>query len=866
MKATIRQFLVNKGIRRMLLVALTLSFLVAAWDGLTSYVRDMALYLRISIKIPQAGVGTLYYDIGKQYNHEHVSSAFIPADGQFHEIKLWLPVLTTIHHLRFDPPSVTEGQIVINRVELIDRYGRLLNRYDLTRMKPLNQISDFSFENGEVRFGIDAPGNDPYLDIGLDRPILSDRWHFLRMLISGVFLHGLGIFVAGLCLIFVWWRFSDKAIATLVVLALFAAGWFFYQEIRVSRQSAVTSYFQVSMMSDTKGIAKLYYDLGSGINEQDVSKVEVLTTSDIGAKDAFRNYRFKIPGRFFQLRFDPLEGQGKVAIRKAEITDHAGKRLHMIPFDVFKPNEKIKTMENLGNELVIVMHGNAADPQIDILHADLFSPKPLRTFPLWIFLRGVMIKWSLVCLCFFAAVMIKRKYANGINRFIDGDFFQQKLHLFYLGFALALVLAMAAVSYDGGNPDEQAHQQCAAFYADRWLPTAVDDEAVLKTISGFGVSYLFRMEIAYFLAGKMAVLLSNLVKEAYLSLRLFNVLLFGFLVLMAIRRKQGPLLFVLALVATPQVWYVFSYFNGDAFALFIALLISAQLMYSDSLSGQFFNSPGLGVRLSGGIWLGVLIGLLLLSKINYYVYLAFIGLLVSWRLFFESVPDPEGRAGGWPVQMKKGILVATIALCVYLPPTLYDQYINGFQKNEKIGRVVEEKALYEFKPSTLEKEPTKSYRGLALRGKGQSFRAIFLEQDEWRKWSYQSFFGVYGYFLYYSKSAYYIAVSVLLAGVFLFVVFYMAYHSLPWKDLFVLMMVLLFSLLVVGQSMHFSWTADYEPQGRYLFPIIPMVMVGVARLPEIIRRRLIPCVSLCYFLLSVSSFVFSALPFIPKVQ
>jgi len=861
--SAIKKFLLNKGVQRMLLVALTLSFLVAAWDGLTSYVHDMALYLRISIKMPQTGVGTLYYDIGKQYNHEHVSSAFIPADGQFHEIKLWLPVLTTIYHLRFDPPSVQEGQIVINRVELIDRYGRLLNRHDLTRMKPLNQISHFSFENGEVRFGIDVPGNDPYLDIGLDKPILSDRYQFLRMLFSGILLQGMGIFLMGLFLIFIWWRFADKTTATLVILALFTAGWFLHLEIQESRQSAVTSYFKVSMMSDTKGIAKLYYDLGSGINEQDLSKLEVLTTSDIRFKDAFRDYRFKIPGRFFQLRFDPLEGQGKVTIRKAEITDRYGNYLHTVPFDAFKPNEKIKAMENQGKALVVVMHENADDPQIDILHADHYSPKPLETFPFMILLRGILIKWSAVGLCFFVAMAIRRRYAKPVIRLIDGGFSQQKIHLFYLGFTLALILSMAAVSYDGGNPDEQAHQQCAAFYTDRWLPAAVDDEAVLKTASGFGVSYLFRTEIAYFLAGKTALLLSYLVKESYLGLRLFNVLLFSLLVVMAIRRIQGPLLFVLALVATPQVWYVFSYFNGDAFPLFIALLIAAQVTYSDSLSSQFFDSPCLWDRLSGGILLGILIGLMLLSKINYYVYLAFIGLLVSWRLFFEFLPSPTGH---WPLQMKKGILIAVIALCVYLPPTIYDQYINGFQKDEKISKVVEEKALYQFKPSTVKNEPMKSYRGLALKDKGQSFRAIFLEHDEWRKWSFQSFFGVYGYFLYYSKDFYYSAVSVLMAGVFLFVVFYMAYHSLPWKDAFVLSMVLLFSLLVIGQSIYFSWTSDYEPQGRYLFPIIPMVMVGLARLPEMIQRRLIPCVSVCFFMLSASSFVFSALPFIPKAQ
>jgi hypothetical protein len=330
--------------------------------------------------------------------------------------------------------------------------------------------------------------------------------------------------------------------------------------------------------------------------------------------------------------------------------------------------------------------------------------------------------------------------------------------------------------------------------------------------------------------------------------------------MMAIRRTQSSLLFVLCLVATPQLWYIFSYFNGDAFPLFIALLIAVQVMYSDSLSGQYLSSPALWRHASGGVLLGILIGIMLLSKLNYYVYLAFIAFIVIFRLFFESDLQLTDR---WSLQMKKGLLVAVIALFVYLPPFAYDQYINDFQKGEKIGQVIEKHATYNFKPSTVKNNPSDSYRGLALRDKGMKFRQFFLEWDEWRQMTFKSFFGVYGYMNLYSKSYHFKIVSVLLAGVFLFIIFYLAYHSLPIKDTLVLSMVLFFSLLVIGQSVYFSWTADYEPQGRYLFPLLPMVLVGLTRLPDVIRQRFVPCFSLCLFLLSLYSFVFTALLYIP---
>ena len=863
MIAIIKGFLSNRGIRRMIWAALLLSFLLAAWDGLTSYADDMAMYLRISIKAPQPGSGVLFYDIGRQYNQEDLTSSFIPGDGRFHEIRFRLPILKTIHHLRFDPPSVKEGQITINRVELIDHYGRSLRRFDLNRLQPLNQIKQFAFHNGEVRFSIDEPATDPYLDLGLDQPIPISRFQFLRVLLSGILLEGIVIFVIGLLLILIWSRFTDKTTATLVVMALLTAGWFLHQEILESKQGAATSYFKVSMMSDVRGVAKLYYDQGRGINEADMFAVEVLPDKDIHADDAFRDYRFKIPGRFFQLRFDPLESRGKLTIRKMEITDQYGKMLHAVPFDSLKPNADIAALEKRGQELVVVMDEHNADPQIMILHAEDFSPNPSETFPLWIFLRGILIKWAAIGLCLLVAIGIRIRYAQTIIRFIDGSFFQQKMHLFYLGCTLALILAMAVISNPQGNPDEMGHGKCAAYYANHWLPSAVDDEAVLQTISGYGVSYLFRMEIVYFLAGKTAVLLSKVNDSSYLDLRLFNVILFGLLVMIAIRRTQSPLLFILGLVATPQVWYVFSYFNGDAFPLFIALCIAAQVMYSDSLSGQYFNSPALGGHVSGGVLLGTLIGLMLLSKVNYYVYLVFIALILILRLFLES---GSRWTDSLVLQMKKGLLIAGIALCVYLPPTVYDQYINDFHKEEKIDQIVENKASYEFKPSTVKNKPLESYRGLALRDKGVPLSGLFLEWDEWRQMSFKSFFGVYGYMLYYSKSYHFKTILVLLAGVILFIIFHAAYHSLPFKDTLVLLMVLFFSLLVIGQSVYFSWTADYEPQGRYLFPIIPIVLVGLTRLPDVIQRRFVPCFSLCFFLLSLSSFVFTALLYIPKVD
>ena len=138
---------------------------------------------------------------------------------------------------------------------------------------------------------------------------------------------------------------------------------------------------------------------------------------------------------------------------------------------------------------------------------------------------------------------------------------------------------------------------------------------------------------------------------------------------------------VLALVLSPQIWYIFSYFNGDGFAFFIALLLALQLIYPDSLTCRYLNSKTLWDKWSGGVLFGILIGTLLLSKMNYYLYVAFILSMIAWDFISER------RGAQWEenrLRIKKWALVACVALCVSLPPLVYDQYINDFSKNEKI--------------------------------------------------------------------------------------------------------------------------------------------------------------------------------------
>jgi hypothetical protein len=327
------------------------------------------------------------------------------------------------------------------------------------------------------------------------------------------------------------------------------------------------------------------------------------------------------------------------------------------------------------------------------------------------------------------------------------------------------------------------------------------------------------------------------------------------------RKTRNVSLILLALVLSPQVWYVFSYFNGDGFAFFIAFLIALQLIYSESLTSQYLSSNNLFDKWYGGALFGILLGLIPLLKMNYYLYIPFILLIIVLNYIFErkDVLLEKNR-----LRKKKLGFIACVALCISLPPLVYDQYINDFRKNEKIYNFVEKHAMQEFRPSTIKNAPDDSYPGLNLRSKGVSLQEMFLENSYWRKLSYFSFFGLYSYMCLYADSSYYYILSMVLAGIILFIYFYAAY-TISFKDGIILCLTLMFLLLAIGQSVYISWTSDFEPQGRYLFPAIPILMIGLSRLPVIFQNRTIPCLNVILFVLSLSSFVYYALLYIPKI-
>ncbi len=830
--------------------ALAVISAICIWRAALSYEDANSMYLSLSLKSSQKGVAELFYDTGRGFNSSQAVPASMREDGQIFDYLFKIPN-KPILNLRWDPPFSRDNVIPVYKMEILDGSRKPVKRLNLHQIEPLQQIAAVAISDEKADIRIQEGASDPQVRIRLESPLFVKNYHSLSRLAGKFFLEFLGFFFVACLLIHTGLRCRNKLIAAVIIIALLIFGWRFW----ILYDDAGSLFLKVAMSSTVGSTAQVYYDLGQGLNEKHSLQMDAIRQEDL------RTYRFKLPNAaIYELRFDPLMASGNVRIGEIKITDAFDRVIREIDLGRVRPVKQIKSSRIVHNGLDVSAAEDADDPQLAIDLNGYLNVEGKLPFPLKEFLLKLMIE---AVLCFLIAsvfLLAWRKWGNACLEALDSPFVQEKLPLIYLGSAFGLILAMGFVSGLDVHPDEwNGHLKAAAYYIDNWLPPAVDDPRVEKSISVFGISYLWHIDPLYFFAVKATQVLSGIVSDFYLRLRLFNAFLFLSLVLIvAIQIKRSKWL-VPFLVISPQVWYVFSYFNNDAFPWLIAMLLAMQFADPGSSLRRYLSAPTIRQRIGGGILAGILLGLLLSSKLNYRLYIVFLVFVALWTVLFDT------SARERIPQLKKWLFVGLVALLFYLPIYGYDQYVNDFRKNEKVVSIMESRAVYQFKISTLKSDLASSYKGLHLKEKGVTFQELFIQSSDWRDMSFNSFFGVYGYMDLLSDKGYYLAVSYVLGAFFLLIFFHMAF-TLPARSIIFLLFVMLFAGLAVGQSVYHSWVNDYQPQGRYLFLILPMFLVGLTKLPAYFRNRIMPLFSLAFFVLSVWSFLLAGLKMIPKIN
>ena len=417
-----------------------------------------------------------------------------------------------------------------------------------------------------------------------------------------------------------------------------------------------------------------------------------------------------------------------------------------------------------------------------------------------------------------------------------------------------LIIAMAGISKDNAHPDEYVHMSATSYYQDHWLPPAIDDPAIRHTFSAYGVSRLNNGEIYYLFSGKFEKFMQSFDLPEYLSLRLFNVFLFGLILLYTVRNRYARMV-ALPFLVSPQLWYVFSYCASDAFALFFAFLAACELIDPESLLHRYLKGDGWGVKVFGAILLGSLLGIVFLLKKNYYPFVVFFYLCLAAKLFLTDQFFWEKKEA-----FKRLVLITIIGLGVLGLRVGADYQVNGMDRQEKIVSLQEELANPWYKPST---ELHKKHISLYRKARGATLEEIVMV-DRWFERSFQSSFGVYGYFTISGTQGYYDLVRWF--GVVLLVFVFAAIFrggGLVGGGMAVAALGLAGGL--IGVSLHHSWALDFQAQGRYLFPIVPMLGILYGWNYTVVNRRLLILFLTPMVMLGVYSFIFEGLLRIPRV-
>ena len=636
---------------------------------------------------------------------------------------------------------------------------------------------------------------------------------FPRQPLSTVSLHGFGNDVERTP------RHWPTVVPLVLVIIVFLAGYF----ILVLDRGMI----ELELETDTRTVLKVYWHNEDGLfSEKDMAQILI--------KPGKCRYTLRVTNTSATdfLRLDPSEKTAWITIKRLTVRqwgfpDYTLK--DRADFDNLQVIAGVKSLTRLDQGVTVQVKGR--DPQLKLI-----LPKMERQVSGLADLARIIGVVLLATVCFFV-----------FRFFFRTSFFIPVL----AAFTLALILVMASITGENTHPDEYVHLAAGKYYENHTLPPRVGDPAIQNTYSLYGMSRLHSGEIVYPLAGKFLQFLKPLQMDRVILLRLFNVLLFASLVCFTYKKADFRF-FLLPFLISPQIWYVFSYFNSDAFATFIGLLAGYQLAAEKSALATLLWGKESDYNWLKILLLGVLFGLLLLLKKNFYVLYLFFFFYFIWKIWLLR-----------PVWTRKSVFrfaaVVVVGCTLFIAFRGTDAWVNDFDKKEMMFEARRQHAAYLFNPDTpLEHK----HAYLQMRERGASLKR-FLELDRWGEKSFYTAFGDYGYAQYPGSFVYYNYVRYTGLLLLLTLIVSVAWQGkLPGILLATLSLVMPCLLIVV--ACYHAWTVDFQAQGRYLLPIIPIFAVLLYHGQRVIYRPLFYSLFLIMFSLSVYNFIMVGLRDIGK--
>lgn len=412
------------------------------------------------------------------------------------------------------------------------------------------------------------------------------------------------------------------------------------------------------------------------------------------------------------------------------------------------------------------------------------------------------------------------------------------------------------------SPDEEMRYLIPQFiYQYGVLPHGAD-RAILNGL--WGSSYGFNPITSYIISAlfmKITALFTTTEGALLISARLVS-LLFGAAnvwVVMKIAEKifsekrVYQWLFIVFATLLPEAVFICSYVNIDAMALFAASLTIYIWILGMESGWKYRHCAALGVSLS----------LCLLSYYNTY------GFLVASFLFFIGCHLMEGRgklAREWFLPMiKRGLVVlAVVFVCsgwwFIRNYVLYDGDILGMETSDMVAEMF---AQPQLRPSN---RPTPMRQGMSF------FQMLFGEG--WLVSTGISFIARFGFGdIYIGKWMYLVIIGLWIYGLAGFVIGIRRRHrkgAEESKRTLFHWMLALSVFLTVGISAYYSYTSDFQPQGRYCLPMLTafiyFMTTGIRNMNEIcckngkMEKNVVSCMVILFTVISLLSYFVYFLP------
>ncbi|MBP3255077.1 MAG: DUF2142 domain-containing protein [Clostridia bacterium] len=410
-----------------------------------------------------------------------------------------------------------------------------------------------------------------------------------------------------------------------------------------------------------------------------------------------------------------------------------------------------------------------------------------------------------------------------------GKFFKilnkNKWAIIFVAFLLCISFTLAVIQPNNVGPDEHMKMDICRYIVENGKLPHGGEEAIRDKL--WGNSYGFTPILSYMIGSIFIMIAKNFTSDIhiyYVCARLVSVICYAFMGVFVIKigrklfeNKLYRSIFVLLVTILPQVIFLGSYINNDS----IALLSISMIIYAWIIAKEKKFS------IKSCIFLGISIGICTLSYYNAYGYI-----LTSIMFFIAySIINKIGIKEFF----KKGIIISvvTLAICGWWfvrNGIIYNGDILGMKTCDEYGEMY---AIDDLKPSKIQTPQREGQNIISmlthgwLQSTAKSFIAVFGAMDV--------VVPVYIYFIYLGIFA------------FGFIGYISKYYKLKYykelkEDKVNLVMEIIFAINMVIPfllSVYYSYTSDYQAQGRYIMPMLIPLMYFVTKGVERILDKII---------------------------